>query len=181
MTTPAQIPGYQAGTWIIEPVNSDVSFTVRYLGVTRVHGRFNEIAGEIVTGPTVAGSSVRASIAAASIDTGFPGRDNYLRGGDVLRADEHKELSFVSTGIRAAAGELAIDGGLTIRGVTRPVSLALQPGGFAADPAEGGHVLGLSATTTITRAEFGFSQKLPAAVISDSITVQLDIQARLAA
>jgi polyisoprenoid-binding protein YceI len=181
MSTPAEIPGYQAGTWIIEPVNSEVSFTVRYLGVTRVHGRFNEIAGEIVTGPSPAGSSVRASIVAASIDTGFAGRDTYLRGGDVLQADEHKELSFTAAGLRAAGSEYLLDGELTIRGVTRPVSLTLQPGGVAADPAEGGHVLGLAAAATISRAEFGFSQKLPGAVISDAITIQLDIQARLAA
>jgi polyisoprenoid-binding protein YceI len=127
MTTPAEIPGYQAGTWIIEPVDSDVSFTVRYLGVTRVHGRFSEVAGEIVTGETL------------------------------------------------GAGDL------TIRGVTRPVSMTLQLGGFAADPAGGGRVPGLSAAATITRAEFGFSQKLPADVIGDSTAIQLDVQARLAA
>ena len=181
MTTPAEIPGYRSGTWIIEPVNSDVSFTVRYLGVTRAHGRFNEIAGEIVTGPAPGQSSVRASIPAASIDTSFPGRDSYLRGEDVLQAGEHKELTFTSAGIRAADGGYVLDGDLTIRGVTRPVSLALEVGGFATDPAEGGEVLGLSASATITRSEFGFSPKLPAAVISDAIVIRLDIQARLAA
>jgi polyisoprenoid-binding protein YceI len=65
--------------------------------------------------------------------------------------------------------------------VTRPVSLALEAGGFAADPAEGGEVPGLAASATITRSELGFSPRLPAAVISDAIGIRLDIQARLAA
>lgn len=179
MSDETSVPGYVAGNWTINPFNSDVGFTVRHLGVSWVHGRFNEVSGEIVTGETVGRSSVSATINADSIDTGFPGRDTYIKGDNVLATPEHKQLSFVSTGVRASGTDCFIDGDLTIRGVTKPVTLAAEIGGFAADPAEGNTVLGISATTTITRGDFGFSEKIPSVVIGDEVDIRLDIQATL--
>jgi polyisoprenoid-binding protein YceI len=68
MSALATVPGYIAGTWAIDPVNSEVGFTVRYLGVSRVHGRFNEVTGTIVTAETACLSSVSATVAAGSAD-----------------------------------------------------------------------------------------------------------------
>jgi polyisoprenoid-binding protein YceI len=178
MTTPAAISGYTTGYWIIDPNNSDISFTVRYLGVSKVHGRFKDVSGEIVTADTVDKSRVSASIIAGSIDTGFEGRNEYIKGGDVLDVEAHKELTFVSTGIRSVGAGYFVDGDLTIRGVSRAVTLTANIGGFASDPGGGGPVLGISATTTLGRADFGLSEKVPAAIIGDKITIRLDIHAR---
>lgn len=176
MTTQAPIPGNITGAWTIDPRNSEVSFTVRYLGVSKVHGRFNRVSGEIVTRESAADSSVSATVGADSIDTGFAARDEYIKSSDVLAAAEHKELTFTSTGIRDGC---FIDGDLTIHGVTRPVTLTAKLGGYAEDPAEGGTVLGASATMTLDRKAFGFAGKIPSAVIGDKITVHIDIQATL--
>lgn len=171
------VPGYVAGAWKISPVNSEVRFTVRHLGVSKVHGRFNGLVGVIVTGDTPERSSVTATIAAGSVDTGFPARDAYLRSTDVLAADEHHELRFTSTGVRTAGGSLLVDGELTIRNITAPVTLAVEVGGFADDPVDSVDVLGLSASTTLRRSDFGFGTEVPAVIVGEDITVQLDIHA----
>lgn len=173
------VPGYLVGTWTIDPLNSDVSFAVRHLGVSRVHGRFNELSGDIVTGATIDRSSVSARIVADSVDTGFPGRDGFIAGDDVLAAGEHRELTFVSTGVRTADGEYFVDGHLTVRGITRQVTFTVELGGFGANP-DGRPVIGVSARTTVRRADFGFGRHVPAAVVSDGIDVRLDVQATLA-
>lgn len=173
------IPGYVVGSWRINPFNSDVSFTVRHLGVSWVHGRFNDVTGEVVTGDTLDHSSVSATITAASIDTGFAGRDTYIRGENVLAASDHKKLSFVSTGIRNSGSEYWVDGDLTIRGISKPVTLLARIGGFGTDPAEGDKVVGISAATTIARADFGFSEKIPSSIIGGEVEIRLDIQATL--
>lgn len=179
MNIGSDIPGYIPGSWRINPFNSDVSFSVRHLGVSWVHGRFNKMSGEIVTGDTLDQSSVSATIIAESIDTGFVGRDTYIKGDNVLATSQHRELSFVSTGIRNSGTEYLVDGNLAIRGVTRPVTLLAQIGGFGEDPAEGDKVVGISATTTIMRTEFGFSEKIPPSIIGGEVKIRLDIQATL--
>lgn len=176
------IPGYTSGTWTIDPANSQVGFTVRHLGVATVHGRFNEVTGEIVTGESLENSSVQATISADSIDTGFPARDTYIKGDDVLAVGEHKALTFASTGVRSASGQYLVDGELTVRGITRPVTFTVEPGGFGADPTKDNlKVLGLSARTTVKRSDFELSSPIPAGIISENITIQLDVQASLGA
>lgn len=171
------VPGYLAGAWKISPVDSEVRFTVRHLGVAKVHGRFNDVGGVVLTGDTPEQSSVTATISASSVDTGFPARDVYLRGGDVLAADAHGELRFTSTGIHVAEGPLIVDGDLTIRGITRPVTLSVEVGGFGNDPVDSVQVLGLSATTTLHRADFRLAPNVPTLVVGEDVTVQLDILA----
>lgn len=170
------LPEQATGVWSIDAFNSDVSFTVRFLGISNAHGRFDEVAGEIRVRSDTGASTVSATIAAESIDTGFPARDSFIKSGDVLAADVHKQITFVSTGLRADDGGYLLDGDLTIRGVTRPVALAVQPGGFATNPTTGKTVMGLSARTTISRAAFGLGSGVPAAVVSDEVHINLDIQ-----
>jgi polyisoprenoid-binding protein YceI len=177
--TAQAVPGYVVGTWIINPENSDISFVVRHLGVTKVHGRFNDVTGQVMTGESSAQSSVTATINADSIDTGFPARDDFIKSDDVLAVAKHKELRFTSSGIRSANGEFLVDGELTIRGTSRPVTLTVDVGGIAEDPVEKRTVLGMSVTTSIKRADFGISPSLPSFVIGDTIDIHLDIQASL--
>lgn len=168
-----------AGTWTIDPGNSDVSFSVRHLGVSRVHGRFNQVAGQIVLGEVPERSSVSATITADSIDTGVPGRDGFIRGGDVLAVDDHKELTFSSSAVRPAGSAYEIDGDLTIRGITRPVTLTVELGGFADDPASGNKVAGGSARGVLQRGDFGLAKNVPALVVGEEIELTLDIYAVL--
>jgi polyisoprenoid-binding protein YceI len=176
----ADIPGYVAGTWNIDPVHSDVSFVVRHLGVTKVRGRFDEVSGQIVTGPTPADSSVSVEIPAASIDTNNAQRDEHIRSADLLDTDNHKKLSFASTGVRTDGDKLIIDGELTAHGVSKNISLDTEIGGIGPGMAEGQTVLGVSASTELSRSDFGVGPNVPSGVLSDKVKVELDIEAILA-
>lgn len=166
------------GTWAIDRTNSQVGFSVRHLGVLRVHGRFNDITGRIVTGDTIEQSTVSARIGADSIDTGFPVRDGYIRGIDVLATADHRAMTFTSRTIRAAGANYLVDGELTIRGVARPITITARLGGFGADPTTGQAVLGVSAAITIKRADFGFSPDVPSTVVGTDVDLAFDIYAR---
>src|SRR5688572_15500028 len=100
MTTAAtlQIPGYTAGTWDIDPVHSDVSFTVRHMMVSKVRGRLGKFSGELVTGADVLDSSVTATIEADSIETGNDQRDAHIRSADFFDVVNHPQWTFRSTG-----------------------------------------------------------------------------------
>jgi polyisoprenoid-binding protein YceI len=153
------IPGYTAGTWTIDAANSEVRFTVRHLGVARVHGRFNVFAG--------------------TIETGYSARDGYISGDDVLAADRHKELTFRSTRVHRHEDRFLIDGELTLRGATKSVTLVAELGGFGTDPMRGVPVLGINASMTISRTDIGLAPHVPTAVVGDPLQVTLDIQASL--
>jgi polyisoprenoid-binding protein YceI len=181
MSTPVTttIPGYIAGVWDIDPVHSDVSFTIRHMMVSKVRGRFASFAGEITTGEELAGSTVTATIDASSIDTGNPQRDEHIRSNDFFGVASHPQWTFRSTALRADGGDLALDGELTIKGVTKPVSFELEVLGFGPD-AFGGTRAGFSASTTIDRNDFGVDIKMPldggGVVVSDKVQINLEIQ-----
>ena len=184
MTAPTstQIPGYVVGAWDIDPVHSDVSFTVRHMMVSKVRGRLATFSGEIVTSPEFSDSTVTATVDASSIDTGNAQRDGHLRSGDFFATESHPTWEFRSTAIRADGDVHVLDGELTIKGVTRPVSFALEVNGFGPD-AYGGTRAGFSAKTEISRKEYGVDIDMPmdggGVVVGDKINVELEIEAVL--
>jgi polyisoprenoid-binding protein YceI len=119
MTAAILIPSYTAGTWDIDPVHSEVSFSVRHMMVSKVRGRFGSFSGQIVTGEDVTGSSVSATIDATSIDTNNEQRDNHIRSADFFDVANHPTWTFASNAVRVDDGDLLLDGELTIKGVTR--------------------------------------------------------------
>jgi len=132
-TTQTQaIPGYVAGTWDIDPVHSEVSFVVRHMVVSKVRGRFNQFGGTIVTAEDPLASSVEASIEAASIDTNQDQRDAHVRSADFLDVESHPTIAFTSTALRANGDDYVLDGDLTIRGVTKPVTVDFKLTGASA-------------------------------------------------
>jgi len=184
MSTPVstRIPGYVAGAWDIDPVHSDVSFTVRHMMVSKVRGRFATFSGEIVTGEEFADSTVTATIDATSIDTGTEQRDNHIRSADFFAVAEHPTWTFRSTGLRADGDDHVLSGELTIKGVTRPVELALEVNGFGPD-AYGGTRAGFTATTGINRNDFGVDIRMPmdggGVVVGEKVQITLEIEAVL--
>jgi polyisoprenoid-binding protein YceI len=175
------IPGYIAGTWAIDPVHSEVSFVVRHMAVSKVRGRFDKFEGAIVTGEDPLASSVNATIDATSISTGQEQRDAHIRSADFFHVEEHPSFTFVSTGVKPDGDDYVVDGDLTIRGVTKPVALKLEIGGFGPD-AFGGTRAGFSATTEINRHDFGVSFNGPipgvpgGVIVSDKVTINLEIE-----
>ena len=181
-STSTQIPGLVVGTWDIDPVHSDVSFVVRHMMVSKVRGRLGTFSGEIVTAQRFADSTVTASVDATSVDTGNAQRDGHLRTADFFEVETYPTWTFRSTGIRADGDDHRLDGELTIKGVTRPVSFTLEVNGFGPDPF-GGTRAGFSASTTINRSDYGVDIAMPldggGVVVSDKVTVNLEIEAVL--
>jgi polyisoprenoid-binding protein YceI len=177
MTTATRIPGYIVGTWTIDPVHSDVAFIARHFSVSKVRGRFNAVSGTIVTHEDPAQSSVTATIKADSVDTNNEQRDGHVRSADFLNVEEHDQLAFTSTAVRIDGEDVEIDGDLTLHGVTKPVTLTGELGGFADSPH--GKVLGVSASTEIKRSDFGVGPNIPAAVVGDKIKIELGVEALL--
>ena len=184
MTAPTstQLPGYVVGTWDIDPVHSDVSFTVRHMMVSKVRGRLAAFSGEIVTTPEFGNSTVTATVDATSIDTGNAQRDGHVRSADFFAVETYPTWTFRSTGIRADGDAHVLDGEVTIKGVTRPVSFALEVNGFGPD-AYGGTRAGFSASATINRNDFGVDIAMPldggGVVVGDKVTINLEIEAVL--
>ncbi len=177
-----QIPGYVVGTWDIDPVHSDVSFSVRHMMVSKVRGRLGAFTGEIVTAPQLTDSSVTATVDASSVDTNNAQRDGHLRSADFFAVDTFPTWTFRSTALREKGDGHVLEGEITIKGVTRPVSFALEVNGFGPD-AYGGTRAGFSASTTINRNDFGVDIAMPldggGVVVSDKVQVNLEIEAVL--
>jgi polyisoprenoid-binding protein YceI len=178
------IPGYTAGTWAIDPVHSEVGFSVRHMMVSKVRGRFTTFSGEIVTGADPLDSSVTAEITLDSIVTGQEQRDAHIRSADFFDVENHPTMTYRSTGLRHDGNGYAVDGQLTLRGVTRDVPLALELNGFGPDP-YGGTRAGFTATAEISRSDFGVSYNAAieggGVVVGDKVTIQLEIEAVLKA
>jgi polyisoprenoid-binding protein YceI len=142
-STAVQIPGYVVGTWDIDAAHSTVGFSVRHMMVSKVRGYFREFSGEIVTAEDPARSSVTATIDLGSIDTRQEQRDAHIRSADFFDVENHPQMTFRSTAVRTDGADWVVDGELTIKGNTRPVTLALELNGFGPD-AYGGTRAGFS-------------------------------------
>lgn len=183
-TTQTSIPGYLAGSWNIDPVHSEVGFSVRHMMVSKVRGRFTTFSGQLVTGDSPLDSSVTAEIDLASINTGSEQRDGHLRSADFFEVETYPTMTYRSTGLREADGDYVLDGDLTLKGVTRNVPLTLELNGFGRDPF-GGTRAGFTATGEINRRDFNVSFSAPmetgGALLSDKISLHLEIEAVLEA
>ncbi|MDQ2837974.1 MAG: YceI family protein [Actinomycetota bacterium] len=176
------IPGYLAGTWTIDAVHSDVSFSVRHMMISKVKGRFGSFSGSIVTADNPLGSSVTAEIDLNSIDTNNSQRDDHIRSGDFFEVEKHPKMTFTSTSVEADGGDFVVHGDLSLKGHTKNVPLKLELNGFGPD-AYGGTRAGFTATTEISRKEFGVDIDMPmdggGVVIGDKISIALEIEAVL--
>lgn len=176
-TTPAS-----ATTWDIDPAHSSAAFSVRHMMVTNVRGEFSGVQGSIVLDPSnIEASSVKVTIDASTIDTRLPDRDEHLRSADFLDVANHPVMTFSSRRVqRVRDGVLHLTGDLTLRGVTREVTLDVSgPTSPITDP-WGNVKRGASATTTIRRSDFGlmWNKVLEAGglMVSDDVAITIDLE-----
>jgi len=148
--------GRPVGDYTIDPTHSQIGFIARHAMVTKVRGSFNEFTGTAHLDAEVpARSSVAVTIQAASIDTRNTDRDAHLRGNDFFQMDKYPEMTFSSTEISWTSSDTVnITGDLTIKGVTRAVTIPFSFAGRAMDP-YGNVRIGLEGSTTINRRDFG--------------------------
>lgn len=182
MTTSVH-PGLTAGTWNIDPVHSEVSFVVRHMMVSKVRGSFSRFTGAITIGEDQLASSVEADIDVASITTNEEARDNHLRSADFFDLENHQHITYQSTSVEQDGDDFVVHGNLTIKGITREVPLKVEFNGVGPD-SWGGTRAGFSATTEISRKDFGIEFNMPldggGVVIGDRIQINLEIEAVLA-
>jgi polyisoprenoid-binding protein YceI len=181
--TLTSIPGYVTGTWQIDTVHSDVSFTVRHMMVSKVRGQFTDFAGTVVTAPNPDESTVTATIALNSIDTRNEQRDNHIRSADFFDVEQFPQMTYRSTGLTQNGDRTwTVAGELSLHGVTKAVPLHLELNGFTTDP-YGGQRAGFSATAELNRRDFGIDISLPmdggGVVVGDKVTIALEIEAVL--
>ena len=155
----ASVPQPSTTTWNIDSAHTTAEFKVRHMMMSNVRGQFSSVTGVLtLDGKDVTKSRVEASIAAASINTGEADRDTHLKSADFLHVEQFPALTFASRAVKPAGdGELEVEGDLTIHGVTRKVTFAVEgPTPPVKDP-WGNTRIGFSATTKINRKDFGLT------------------------
>ena len=169
-----------AGTWTLDPAHSGVNFQIRHLGVTNVRGRFDTFSATLSVGDTLESVSVGAEIDLASINANQPDRDAHLRSADFFDLASHPSITFTSTSVTGSDEEYELAGDLSINGVTRPVTLAVEFYGVDTHPVDGRVRSGFAATTEIRRGDYGITFNLPLGAgrlaLSDKVKIELDLQ-----
>ena len=179
MTTAPSTTGLSAGTWTIDPVHSSIGFSVRHLMVSKVRGTFAKFGGAITVADD-GNPSVTAEIAVDSVTTNNEQRDAHIKSADFFDVDKHPTARFTSTGVRDNGDRYVLDGDLTLKGVTRPVSLDVES--YGVNPGMGhGEVAGFEASVVLNRKDFGIDIDMPletgGAVVGDKVTVTIEIEA----
>jgi polyisoprenoid-binding protein YceI len=164
------------GRWALDAAHVHVGFSIRHLGVAKVRGQFAEVAAELVVGETAADSSVTATVAVASIDTGNGDRDAHVLSPDLLDVETRPTLTFRSTALRGEADGWTLEGDLTIGDVTRPVTFDVEFGGAAPLPGQDGLHAGFEARGEIRRHDFGLHFGPLDAALGNVVKIELDVE-----
>jgi polyisoprenoid-binding protein YceI len=179
-TALAQITGLAPGRYEVDPAHSEVTFSIRHL-VTKVRGSFTEFTAELTVAEDLSLSSTSADIQMSSVNTRNTTRDDDLRSGNIFGTEQYPLMTFRSTGVRGGDGDTyLVDGDLTIRDATRPVTLTVEYNGTGTDP-WGGTRAGFTATTEIVRKDFGIDFNVPLqgdkVLLGEKVDIHIEIEA----
>lgn len=168
-------------TWVIDPTHSEVQFKVKHLVISTVTGSFKSFEGSVQTeGDSFDGASIQFTADVNSIDTNMEQRDGHLKSADFFDAENFPTLSFASTSfVQKGDDEFTLTGDLTLRGVTKSISLAVNYGGQMVD-FYGNTKAGFELTGKINRKDFGLSwgavTEAGGVVVSDEVKLHFNIQ-----
>ncbi|MGH9605611.1 MAG: YceI family protein [Terracidiphilus sp.] len=169
-------------TWKIDPAHSSAEFKVKHMMISNVKGKFSSLSGNLTldeSDPT--NLTIDARIPVATVSTSDDQRDGHLKSPDFFHAEKHPEMTFKSTKIESTGpGELAVTGDLTIHGVSKPVTFAVEgPSAPAKDP-WGNLRVGLSAATKINRKDFGLTWNAAletgGMLVGEDVTITLEVE-----
>lgn len=181
MTLSAFAKDYKAGKYDIDAAHSKVGFEIPHLVISTVEGRFTDYKGNIVLDKRFARSKFNVTINTKSIDTSVAKRDEHLRSADFFEVEKYPEIKFVSTKVSGDPEKFSVKGNLTIKGVTKPVTLEGQFLGMVKD-GFGNEKAAFSAKTKINRKDFGLTWNNvveAGPVVGDQVTIDLRVQAAL--
>lgn len=168
------VPLSPAGVWRLDTGHTQICFTIRHLGISNVHGFFTDYSGEATIGDDLDSSSVTISARTNSVNTGNAWRDGHLQGADFFDCENHPEMTFTSTSLVPAGDAYALEGDLTIRGVTQRVPFVLAFHGTDVFAVDNKTHAGFLATATILRSEFGAGYGVP--IASDEVQIAINAQ-----
>ena len=178
-TTAAKDLGIATGEWTADASHSTVEFVVRHMMVSKVRGHFQKFEVKTDIAEDVTQSTVTAKIYADSITTRDEARDGHLRSADFFDTAKFDLITFNSTSIRPDGDSWVLSGDLTIRGVTKPIDLALEFNGTSPDP-YGGLRSGFSARGQLSRAAFGLewnaALETGGVIVGDTVTIALEME-----
>jgi len=169
------------GNYVIDPTHTRIGFVARHAMVTKVRGSFNEFEGSAyIDAESPSGSNAQLTIKTATIDTRNDDRDAHLRSNDFFDMQNHPEISFVSTGVEAIDGGYRVTGDLTIKGVTKSVTVDFEYTGTAVDPF-GNTRVGFEGTTTVNRKDWGVNWNAAletgGVLVGEKIVLEFDVSA----
>lgn len=166
------------GTYTIDPAHSSVEFAVKHMMISTVKGRFGDVSGSVVI-PEQGQPTVDVTINVTSIDTRQEQRDQHLRSADFFDVEKYPTMKFVGTGAQRTDDGWKLTGDLTIKDITRPVTLAVTEEGAGVDP-WGNEKVAFSATTKFSRADFGLTWNAAletgGVLVSDEVKIAIDAQ-----
>jgi polyisoprenoid-binding protein YceI len=174
------------GDYTLDTAHTRIGFVARHAMVTKVRGAFNEFEGSIhVDGAAPAQSGAKVTIKAASIDTRNSQRDDHIRSADFLELDTYPEITFVSTAVRQTGDTtFELTGDLTVKDVTKPVTVEFEYEGTATDPF-GNVRIGFEGSTTVSRKDFGITWNAAletgGVLVSDKVVLEFEVSAIKAA
>ena len=167
------------GTWNIDASHSTVGFVVRHLMIAKVRGTFTKVSGTVTVPEDPFSTVVDVTIDPLSINTADEARDGHLRGADFLDVEKYGQITFKSTGIVADGSDYQLIGDLTLKGVTKSMTLAVEFEGTQQDP-WGNTKAGFSATGEINRKDWGIEYNAAletgGVLIGEQVKLQLDIE-----
>ena len=175
----------EAGVYNFDKNHAFIGFKVRHMGLIEVPGYFRDFSGEVnFDSKDVTKSSVNFKAMVTSIDTGVPNRDKHLRTADFFEVEKYPELTFRSTKVEKKGKGWIVTGDLTIKGVTKGVSIPFEIAGWLPASTRAGMKMGISGETTINRRDFGvnWGSNLPSGIpaVSDDVKIVLQIEAEKA-
>ena len=170
-----------AGTFVIDPSHSEIGFTARHAMVTKVRGSFTEFSGTASSEENLNNAQINVEIDVNSVDTRNADRDGHLKTGDFFEVEKFPKITFTSTEVAAKDDEtLAVTGDLTIKDVTKSVTIDFEFNGEAVDPF-GNTRVGFEGQTTINRKDFGLNfnagLETGGVLVSEKIALNFDISA----
>ncbi len=165
-----------ADAYKVDPVHSSISFMTSHAGISFIHGRFNDYSGEfVIDKQDPAKSSFTLSIKIDSIDTNNQKRDEHLRAADYFDAKQFPTIDFRSESVKPIAGGYEVAGALTLRGVTKPVTLTLKGADKTVEFPKGVERIGIVTTTSLQRSDFNLKAGLPS--VGDEVLINIAIEA----
>ena len=170
------------GKYTIDPAHSRIGFVARHAMVTKVRGSFNEFEGSgYFDADDPSKSSLQLTIQADSIDTRTADRDAHLRSNDFFDMEKYPQITFTSTSVEGVEGDIyRVTGDLTIKDVTKPVTIDFEYGGTAVDPF-GNHRLGLEGSVVVNRKDWGLNWNAPldtgGVLVSEKVTLEFEVSA----